>query len=353
MKKIRTKKKKILLILLTIFLVIGLGVGGYILLQTKPEEPKEEKEEPKEEPQLQIVNLNSDARNVAVMFNNIDRVWGHQSGLQDAYIVYEMPVEGGYTRLLAIYREATTERIGSVRSARPYYLDYVVENDASYTHFGGSPQALTDISRMRINAIDGMRYGPGFWRDTTLRLPSEHTAFTSMERIMTAKAHFGFRTTSEHPLLLNYSIEPIEISEMTGAIPANNILVEFSASRSTLFIFNSEKSVFMRSQTRGNGEAVKHIDAVTEAQYTARNIIVYNVPFTTIDSSGRLSINNIGEGTGWLITDGYAVPITWEKRSRESQTIYRHTNTEKTRITVNDGNTFILIAPTGRKVTID
>ena len=56
-----------------------------------------------------------------------------------------MLVEGGYTRLMAIYKDAKTERIGSVRSSRPYFLDFALENDALYVHFGASEQALADI----------------------------------------------------------------------------------------------------------------------------------------------------------------------------------------------------------------
>jgi len=353
-KKKKIKKSRICFIVVLVCLLIGIGLGVYKGLKSPDvEEPEVEEKEAEPIRVVQIVDESSDARNIAVMFNNIDRVWGHQSGLQDAYIVYEMPVEGGYTRLLALYREASTERIGSVRSARPYYLDYVLENDAKYVHFGGSDQAFSDIRNLGINAIDGMRYGPGFWRDTTLRLPSEHTAFTSMERIMTGVSHFGHRTTSEHPLLLKYSVDPIDIASMEGAKEANNVFVEFSVSRSTVFTYNPERKVYMRSQGRGNGTPVNHVDAITGEQYTARNIIVYNVPFISLDSQGRLRIDNIGEGTAWLITDGYAVPITWEKRARGAQTIYRHTDMERTRIQVNDGNTYILIAPTGRRLSID
>ena len=63
----------------------------------------------------------------------------------------------------------------------------------------------------------------------------------------------------------------------------------------------------------------------------------------TNDSKGRQELNNIGRGTGYYITNGYAVPINWEKTSRNSQTVYRYLDGKE--ITVNDGNTFIQIAP--------
>ena len=66
--------------------------------------------------------------------------WPH-AGLQDAYITYEILAEGGITRLMALFKDKDTAKIGSVRSARPYYLDYALENDAIYVHYGWSDQA--------------------------------------------------------------------------------------------------------------------------------------------------------------------------------------------------------------------
>ena len=131
-KKRRVKKKKIIRALFVIMIVLGLAVGGILVItnkDTKKENPatsnKKQEEKPKvEEKKLKIVNQDSNSRNIAVMYNNISTVWGYQAGLQDAYLVYEMLVEGGYTRLMAIYKDAKTERIGSVRSSRPYFLDF-------------------------------------------------------------------------------------------------------------------------------------------------------------------------------------------------------------------------------------
>ena len=62
---------------------------------------------------------------------------------------------------------------------------------------------------------------------------------------------------------------------------------------------------------------------------------MYQIPTKTIDSKGRQEMNTTGAGEGYFITNGYAVPITWEKRTRSSQTIYRLYSGEE--IKVNDG----------------
>ena len=86
---------------------------------------------------------------------------------------------------------------------------------------------------------------------------------------------------------------------------------------------------------------------------TVKNIITYQIKNTTIEGGGkgRQTIDNIGSGTGYYITDGYAVPITWTKPSRKSQTIYKYTNGEE--IKFNDGNTFIQIQHTNQELTIN
>ena len=123
-KKIRIGKnnKKILIIGGAIILVIAIVVG--ILLATGVFSSKEDNSKPNtnsgeptgvEEKKLQIVDENSTSRPYAIMINNINVARPLQSGLQDAYIIYEIIVEGGITRYMALFMDQDTERIGSIR----------------------------------------------------------------------------------------------------------------------------------------------------------------------------------------------------------------------------------------------
>ena len=87
--------------------------------------------------------------------------------------------------------------------------------------------------------------------------------------------------------------------------------------------------------------------------FTAKNIITYQVKNYTIygDDKGRQTLDNIGSGEGWYISNGYAVPITWKKSSRASKTKYNYLSGEE--VKVNDGNTYIQIQPSGRDLTIE
>ena len=299
-----------------------------------------------EEKTLQIVDINSTSRPYAVMINNINVARPLQSGLQDAYIIYEIIVEGGITRYMALFLDQDTERIGSIRSARHYFLDYALENDAIYVHHGQSPQAQSDFSRLDVDRIvvDNSKTG---WRDNTLNVATEHRLFTSIEKLNSGLGNI--RTERDNDLLLNYSIDELDLSSYVGAIPANNVTIKYSGYITNTYEYDSESGVYKRFV---NGE--EHTDYVTKEQYTFKNIITYQVDNYTLndgENKGRQDIENIGEGTGYYISGGYAVPITWEKSSRTSQTKYYLENGEE--LVVNDGNTFIQIQPEGQTLTIE
>lgn len=346
--KKKLKKPIIFIIVAVVVLLIIIGIYFIFIKNSSSSIPildkfvKEPTKEDEKKTKVEVIDLNSNTRNVAVMINNIKKVWGYQSGLQDAHIIYEIITEGGITRLMAIYKDKDTSRIGSVRSARIYYIDYALENDAIYVHVGGSKEAINDINTLGISDLNAQT----IFRDKTLGLNTEHTAFTSMELIKNKVTSRKMRATTEKDNLLNYSIDELDLSNMEGAIKADDIYISYSGSKSTTFKYDEEKKVYKRFQND-----IPHTDYVTKEQYTAKNIITYQVQNRSYDSYGRQELDNIGSGKGYFITNGYAVPITWEKKTRSSQTIYKYLNGEE--IIVNDGNTHIQIQPKNRDFKIN
>lgn len=343
------KKQKIILVAVIAIVAIMLVVGGYFIFFNKDSGVvKKENKKVEEVKKVQIVDMESDTRPVAVMINNIGVARKHHVGLQDAYMVYEVIVEGGLTRLMALYKDAETAKIGSVRSARHYYLDYALENDAVYVHWGYSEFAQSDISKLGVNNVNGLIYGNKyFWRDKSLGISSEHTAYTSMELINKGIDKLGYRKTTEDKPLLSYSADEIDLSKIDGVVPANNVTVKYSTSVKSEYVYDSEAKNYKRSV---NGTA--HTDYESKEQYTAKNIITYQVKNTTIagDYKGRQDLSTVGSGEGYYISNGYAVPIKWEKTSRTARTKYTLLNGEE--LKVNDGNTYIQIQPVGQTLTI-
>ena len=332
------KKKIVIMLLLLCTLLTGCGNDTYG--PVKPGETgNKDNNEPVVNQKLKIVDVNSKSRPVAVMINNLSAARPVQSGVMDAYIVYEIIVEGGITRYMAVYKDKDTAKIGTVRSSRDYYLDYALENDAIYVHFGWSPQAQELIGKLGVNNINGL-YDDAFWRDNPMNLAYEHTAYTSMDKIMKVAKNKGYRLTSEKDLLLNYSADEVSIENEESSLKADNVSIRYSNVVTTSYKYNPTDKLYYRSV---NGSVQK--DYVTKKQYTTKNIIISYVDNGNIsnDNKGRQELNNIGTGKGYYITDGYSIPITWTKTSRNEQTVYKKLNGEE--ITVNDGNTFIQIAP--------
>ncbi|MBQ9346479.1 MAG: DUF3048 domain-containing protein, partial [Oscillibacter sp.] len=127
-------------------------------------------------------------RPVAVVFNNFRRAQP-QLGVSQADIVYEVPAEGGITRMLGLFQSLDgVGTLGSIRSTRTYVLELALGYDALLVHAGGSPAAYEEIPAWGVDNMDGVR-GKGdaaiFWRDAGRRqsMGYEHSLLTSGENI--------------------------------------------------------------------------------------------------------------------------------------------------------------------------
>lgn len=354
MKKLKRfiKKHKILFYTIVSLLIVSIVSGVLLLTVFKKENykgiaPKIEKKEEKS-PNIEFVNLKSKNRPYAVMINNLDEARVIQSGLTEAYVVYEIVVEGGITRYLALFKDNVPNKIGSVRSARHYYLDYVLENDAIYVHWGWSPQAQSDISSLKINNINGLTYeGVYFYRDNPYGISSEHTGFTDAKRLSKAMDKLGYRKETENGMILEYT-SSLDLSEYGETKDANKVNIVYSNYINNVYKYNEKTKKYDRFV---NGKEQK--DYATGKQLDVKNIIVYTINNYSIagDTKGRQFLDNIGSGEGYYISEGKAIKIKWSKKDRASKTVYTFENGEA--LKVNDGNTFIQIVPTTGNTVIE
>lgn len=291
-----------------------------------------------------IIDTTSDARPYAVMIDNVNGA-RPQSGLQSAYMVYEITVEAGLTRLMALFKDADLSMIGPVRSSRHYFLDYVMENDAIYVHHGWSSQAQSDISTLKINNLNGLANPSNmFWREKTKVSP--HNSFTNSAKMVKAATNKGYRLTSTNYQVLSYSATPVDLTSTNYASSkdANSVVIKYSSSTKVSYTYDATNKVYLRFH---NG--AKHIDYLTNKQLEVKNIIILNgitVNVISGDAKGRINLGNIGSGSGYYISEGKAIKITWSKTSRSSKTVYKDENNEI--LKVNDGNTFVQIEPSGQ-----
>ena len=283
-------------------------------------------------------------RPIAVMIDN-HRGALPQAGLNDAYLVYEMIVEGGESRLMALFKGVNLEQIGPVRSARHYFLDYALENDAIYVHFGWSPQAQSDISRLSVDNINGIyESSTSFWRTKDKRAP--HNVATSTEKILEIANRKGYSTQSNQESVLNYVADPVNLdSEMI----ATTVTIPYSDSNEVTYEYDEATQRYVRYD---RGE--KQVDWVTGEDVTTKNIIIVKVKNTTLndgENKGRQTLDNIKTLDGYYITNGKAIAITCEKTDRAEQTVYK--DLEGNEIEVNDGNTFIQMCPIDSEIVIE
>lgn len=347
------KKKNIILIVILVVLISVFGIVCLVVNKSNKnvkddlEQKEENNEIPKVEEEIKIIDLNNNDRPYAVMINTHNDALP-QAGLQNAYIVYELMVEGGITRMMALFKGKDVDKIGSVRSARTQYLGYAYENDAIYVHAGGAPDALNKISAEAINDVDvDGQYG---FRDTNLKRSWEHTLFTSTNLIKQGISNRGFRTTSNVNNLLTYQSESLNYDEFSNKTSVNNVSINYSYYRTSNYTYNADTKMYLRSFNN-----TSDVDLVTGKQMEVKNIIVYAVNYSSYCVNGYCpyqKIDNIGSGEGYYITEGYAIPITWTKENEKSQTKYRVKETGKDLI-VNDGNTYIQIYPTSGNLTLN
>lgn len=141
-------------------------------------------------------------RPVAVMLNDL-KAAQPQLGVSQADIIYEVPAEGGITRMMAVFQSLEgVGNLGSIRSARPYYLELALGHDALFVHAGGSPAAYQDIPAWGVDNMDGVNGGTDakiFWRDPERRKNAgyEHSMLTSGENIQEYLNQGHFRTEHE------------------------------------------------------------------------------------------------------------------------------------------------------------
>lgn len=356
------KNKKVLIILLVVLIIVVvavLSVLGYLQYkklktqstnnqnQTENSESIENISVDVNVQKVDIIDVNSKTRPYAIAVNNTPVAVKVQTGLNKAYLVYEIPTEGNTSRLLALYKDIDEDlTIGTIRSSRHNFIDYALESDAIYVHYGWSHYAEDDEKAGSINFINGLFDSP-FWRNNPENLASEHTAYTSIAKIKQTVQDKRFKTESDKTILLNYNPEDVDLSQNSEAKTANKVIIPYGAKPNvTTFIYDENTKMYNRME---NDTYCK--DYNTKEQVNTKNIIVQKINYSKCSDNYYWDLKTVGSGTGYFITNGYAVPITWKKDSRAGKTKYYYKDGKE--IEVSDGRTYIEIQTNSQNLTIE
>ena len=358
-------KNKILIVvaIIVVLVVMGIIIATTIIGSNKSDkdnlgviEPNNNLEGNTEE-KVDIIDINSKSRPYAISVNNTNVAVKVQEGLNNAYLVYEIPTEGNTSRLLALYKDIDEDLvIGTIRSARHNFVDFALESDAIFVCFGWSHYAENDIKQGSIDYIQGL-YGGPFWRKNPENLASEHTAYTSIDKLDKTVKSKGFKTTSDNTILLSYNVSDVDLSSAENVKEANKVTIPYGSSYyKSSFKYDENTKMYIRYQA-GN----KCIDYKTKEEITTKNIIVQKLKYEICDDNYYWDLDTIGSGEGYYITNGYAVPIKWNKSSRSAKTKYTYKSgtiidgqdVGGQEISVSDGRTWIEVQTTKQKTIIE
>ena len=276
-------------------------------------------------------------RPVAVMLNNIqDAV--PQSGIANAGVVYEAPVEGDITRLMGIFEDYDDlTKIGSVRSCRDYYIFYAMEFDAIYAHYGQAAYAVPYLEQDFVHNLSGLSsYGSEVYYRTTDRV-APHNAYTSYEGIQKGIELCGYSQEYSADYDGHYQFAKVgESVELENGTVANKVSLDCYSVNKPWFEYDASTQTYKRFQYGG-----PQIDELTQEQLAYDNIILQYSSYKVYDQNGYLNIDPITAGTGKYITHGKAIDIRWEKDAPYGVTHYIDGNEQEIRL--NTGKTWVAI----------
>ncbi len=272
---------------------------------------------------------------VAVMIDNQTEA-RPPVGLSKASLVIESLTEGRITRFLAIFDSGEkVEKIGPVRSARPYFLEWAEEFKALFIHSGGSPMALKGLSQRKYDVYDVNEFywGKYFWRDNKRKRP--HNLFITSSfwpKIFQIKK-IDNKIPSYRPWKFKRDISYNLRKERKQIIKINYQSPDYFVE----WHYQPLKNNYLRYQA-----GKEHLDENGQT-LTAKNLVVQYVKMRLIDEIGRREIITQGTGRADIFLDGKRIEGKWEKRGKLKRTLFFNEKGEEIRF--NRGTTWIEIVP--------
>lgn len=291
-------------------------------------------------------------RPVAVMLNNLKAALPQQ-GQSQADIIYEVLTEGGITRMLGVYQSVDgVGKIGSIRSARTYFLELALGHDAIFIHAGGSEDSYENMSLWGVTHLDGVRgpymsteeNGNLMWRDPA-RLETmgvEHTVVTSGDKIEELFPTYTFRKELDkgYTPAMTFAEDGTPVDGQR----ANTIKVPFSSYKTGVFTYDKDSGLYLVEEY-----GAPYVDGNTDRQVGVTNVLVLRASCrNTGDSLGHITVDLSG-GTGYYACGGKVIAITWSKSYPDGQITYTDANGEP--VVFGVGKTYVNIVPIASNVT--
>ncbi|NIT04555.1 DUF3048 domain-containing protein [Candidatus Saccharibacteria bacterium] len=288
-------------------------------------------------------------RPLGVMVDNHYLARPYQFGLQGADIIYEAVAEGGITRFLALFHSQNVGKIGPVRSARVYYMDFALEFPAYYAHVGGAstpgPANIhTYIAKNDVLSLNQFRLGSATYTyGGDVRFPGggvlSHIHYSSTDKLSQA-GELLYPGTNKMPAFERWKFK----SDAPFAARPKEQKFSFNfwyfPAYQVGWSFEPKTNSYLRWQ---GGEV--QTDKATGKQLFAKNVaLVYMRARSAGDGTSHRLYTTTGEGDAVLYQDGVEVSSTWRRSNLSSRMKFfkRGTNEE---LELNRGLTWIEVLP--------
>lgn len=301
---------------------------------------------------LPVTETIRNQRPLAVMLSNI-KEGCPQSGIGDAAVIYEAPVEGRITRLMGIFEDyEKVQKVGSIRSSRDYFVFFALEFDAIYAHFGQATAYVGEVLNSDfVDNISGAVAGidkpatHSFYRSTDRKAP--HNVYLDQEGLKKDIEKFGYRTEHDDSYVEKFVFAENGTDELYASKKSATVLYPGGkgsdaangyARVQAKFEYNPDEQLYYRYQYDG-----EHIDEVTGEQVTVSNVIFQHCMGAVRDDNDYLVFACHGDNNykAQVFTGGKMIEGTWKRTSDNVPAQYF--DEEGNPIQLNPGKTWVCI----------
>lgn len=253
-----------------------------------------------------------------------------QKGLDQADVIYEEVVEGGATRLLAIFQSQVPDVVGPIRSVRRTDQGVVRPIGGIFVYSGGAPISVSSIRTAPVTLVDETHAGSAMFRDHSRSAP--HNLFGRPAELFKFGGHpvptpalFGYR-----PSQLSVPGTPVAGMTVGFDFPVS---YEWDAARETW-----DRSIFGRADLLASG-----------VQEAPRNVVVLLVHYDGGAGVEGSEAQLVGNGDAVVFTGGHRITASWSRDDPARPVSLRDQSGNVVRLT--PGQTWVELAPIGTAVT--
>jgi hypothetical protein len=241
-----------------------------------------------------------------------------QIGLEDADIVYIEQVEGGLTRLAAVFSSVIPERVGPVRSARISDIEILSQfGRVAFAYSGAQSKLLPVIAAANLQDLGAQRQSPTIYTTDPERI-QPYAMVLRADLLMQLIQEKGFVIDSAKSIGFTFGSLP-EGGAVTEKVVMNWPAATYSATWSEedarwLLSHNNAVNYADSGLVLGPSTLIIQMVSITPSEY--KDKVGGVTPFS----------QTVGSGKAYVLRDGQRFTTTWTRPSAEAGTTFTFTD---------------------------